>query len=86
MHFPNVDGEQIAIENTVHLTSDHVGAASQSGWALLEMHERLIDDEWIAALPNMARYARRPVSFVMYSGSGAHQLVQPITPGSSRGH
>jgi len=64
-HFPNVDGEQIAIENTVHLTSDHVGAASQSGWALLEMHERLIDDEWIAALPNMARYARRPVSFVM---------------------
>jgi SAM-dependent methyltransferase len=64
-HFPNTDGEQIAIENTVHLMSDHVAAAAGAGWWLVEMHERLIDHEWVAALPNMERYAHRPISFVM---------------------
>jgi len=64
-HFPTADGEQIAIENTVHLMSDHVRVAGRAGWVLVEMHERLIDPEWVAAQPNLERHANRPVSFVM---------------------
>jgi SAM-dependent methyltransferase len=64
-HFDRSDGQPVAIESHVHLLSDHVKAAHASGWALLEMDERVIDDAWLEKKPKWRRYAGQPVSFAM---------------------
>ncbi len=64
-HYNSASGEPIAIQSYVHLFSDHVQAAHAAGWTLREMHEGLIDDEWIAQKPKWAHYRNRPISFVM---------------------
>jgi hypothetical protein len=64
-HFDRASGESIAIETYVHLMSDHVSAALAVGLSLSEMHERLVDDRWIALKPRWAQYRNHPVSFVM---------------------
>lgn len=64
-HFNRASGEPATIECYVHLLSDHVRAALAAGWTLREMHEGLIDDEWIARKPKWAQYRNRPVSFTM---------------------
>ena len=58
-------GEPVAIESYVHLTSDHVRAAHAAGWSLLEMHEHLINSNWIAAKPKWEKYVNHPISFAM---------------------
>lgn len=62
-HYHRPDGRPVAIETHVHLLSDHVDAARQNGFGLLEMHEGAIDDEYVAAKPKWARYRGVPVSF-----------------------
>jgi SAM-dependent methyltransferase len=64
-HFNSASGEPVAIESHVHLISDHVQAALTAGWSLLEMHERLVDDEWLEKKPKWSQYRNRPVSFAM---------------------
>ena len=64
-HFNRSPGEPIAIQTYVHLLSDHVQAALAAGWSLLEMHEALIDDEWLAQKPKWGQYRNRPISFAM---------------------
>ncbi|HEY7349082.1 MAG TPA: class I SAM-dependent methyltransferase [Ktedonobacterales bacterium] len=64
-HFNRASGEPATIQTYVHLISDHVQAALASGWSLLEMHEGLIDEEWLAQKPKWGQYHNRPVSFVM---------------------
>lgn len=64
-HFKDAAGEPFAIENTVHRFTDHVSAARDTGWTLLELRERLIDREWIAAKPGFGRSANPPVSFAL---------------------
>ena len=64
-HFESASGEPVAIENYVHLFSDHVQAAHAADWSLVEMHERLIDDPWIARKPRWEKYRDHPVSFAM---------------------
>jgi SAM-dependent methyltransferase len=64
-HFDRSDGEPVAIESHVHLLSDHVKAAHQAGWTLIEMDEGVVDDAWLAKKPQWARYRLHPVSFVM---------------------
>ncbi len=46
----------------VHPISEHVAAARAAGWRLVEMHERLIDDRWIALKPKWARLRHHPIS------------------------
>jgi hypothetical protein len=55
----------MAIENFVHLISDHINVGRDTGFSLLEMHERLVDREWVAQRPRMARYMNHPISFAM---------------------
>jgi SAM-dependent methyltransferase len=62
-HFRSRDGESLAIENQVHLFSDHVEAARQAGWTLVELRERLVDEDWCHRTPGMVKYLHRPVSF-----------------------
>jgi SAM-dependent methyltransferase len=64
-HFDSATGEPVAIESYVHLFSDHVQAAHAAHWSLAEMHERLVDDQWIAKKPKWEKYRDRPVSFAM---------------------
>lgn len=64
-HFNRPTGEPATIECYVHLLSDHVQAALGAGWTLLEMHEGLIDGEWLAKKPKWTQYKNRPVSFAM---------------------
>ena len=64
-HFDRTTGESVTIQCYVHLFSDHVQAALKAGWSLREMHEGLINEEWIALKPHWSRYLNRPVSFAM---------------------
>lgn len=64
-HFNRASGEPATIETYVHLISDHVMAALAAGWSLREMHEGLIDEEWLAQKPKWSQYLHRPISFVM---------------------
>ncbi len=43
-HFDRANGQPVAIENHIHLFSDHAKAAFAAGYELVEMHEGLIDD------------------------------------------
>jgi SAM-dependent methyltransferase len=61
-HFDGPDGEPVAIATHVHLVSDQVEAALTAGWSLLEMRERLVDEDWIAVKPQWERHRGIPVS------------------------
>ena len=64
-HFDFASGEPVAIESHVHLFGDHVQAAHAASWSLMEMHERLVDDQWIVRKPRWEQYRDRPVSFAL---------------------
>jgi SAM-dependent methyltransferase len=59
------DDEPVTIRSFVHFFSDHVSAALAASFALVEMHERIVDDAWVAVKPKWAKYRDRPVSFAM---------------------
>ncbi|HJQ11403.1 MAG TPA: class I SAM-dependent methyltransferase [Gemmatimonadaceae bacterium] len=59
------DDEPVTIRSYVHFFSDHVSAALAAGFTLVEMHERIVDDAWIAAKPKWEKYRDRPTSFAM---------------------
>jgi SAM-dependent methyltransferase len=61
--FEQRTGEPATIEGYVHLFSEHVQAANACGWLLRELHERLIDEAWIAKRPRAAPRKGWPVSF-----------------------
>jgi SAM-dependent methyltransferase len=63
-HFDDAEsGEPLAIETHVHLLSDHVAAGLGAGLTLAALHERVVDDEFLAAKPKWERYRGHPVSF-----------------------
>jgi SAM-dependent methyltransferase len=62
-HVDRCDGEPIAIETYVHLPSDHMAAARSAGLVPVEMHEAVIDDEWITRKPKWEPYRGWPISF-----------------------
>jgi SAM-dependent methyltransferase len=62
-HFQNAAGEQVAIETHVHLLSEHATAALGAGWTLVEMKERLVDDDWLKVKPTWEEFRGHPLSF-----------------------
>lgn len=64
-HFKDRSGTNRAIQNHVHLLSDHFAAARRQGWTLVEMLERVVDDAWVAMAPSFQRHAGKPVTFAM---------------------
>lgn len=64
-HFDRADGQPVAIESHVHLTSDHVKAAHAAGWRLAEMEEGLVDEAWLAVKPKWRRFLNHPVSYAL---------------------
>jgi len=67
-HFQNASGEQVAIETHVHLMSEHATAALDAGWSLVEMKERLVDDDWVATKPSWDCFRGHPLSFAFVWG------------------
>jgi len=63
-HFQDADGQPVAIETYVHLLSEHMEAARETGFVATEMHEAVIDDEWISRKPKWDKYRDWPISFV----------------------
>ncbi len=64
-HYNRASGESVAVETYVHLFSDHVRAASAAGWTLRELHEGLIDDEFLVQKPKWDQNRNRPFSFAV---------------------
>jgi SAM-dependent methyltransferase len=64
-HFTGASGEPLAISTYVHLLSDHVTAGLETGWALAEMREGVIDDRWVALKPKWERFRHHPVSVAL---------------------
>lgn len=64
-HFHRASGEAVTIRSYVHLFEEHIAAATSAGWTLAEMHEGVVDDEWLARKPKWATYAHRPVSYAL---------------------
>jgi len=62
-HFDGADGDPVAIETYVHLHSEHVAAAKAVDLVATELHEGLIDDEWIRRKPKWEPYRDWPISF-----------------------
>jgi SAM-dependent methyltransferase len=62
-HFDDANGQPVAIETYVHLPSEHVQAAHAVGFVATEMHEALVDDEWIRLKPKWDKYRDWPISF-----------------------
>jgi SAM-dependent methyltransferase len=72
-HFDDADsGESLAIETHVHLLSDHVTAGLGAGLTVAGLHERIVDDEWVALKPKWERFRHHPISFAfVWSREGA---------------
>ncbi len=64
-HFHDRDREPVAIQNHVHLISDHVDAGLSLGLVLTEMRERIVDRGWVGRNPRWERHLHKPASFAM---------------------
>ncbi len=75
-HFDDAEsGESLAIETHVHLLSEHVAAGLGAGLALTGLHERVVDDEWVALKPKWERFRGHPISFaVVWASPGPDPL------------
>jgi SAM-dependent methyltransferase len=63
-HFDDAEsGESVAIETHVHLLGEHVAAARAAGLGLVELQERVVDDEWLELKPSWERFRGHPVSY-----------------------
>jgi ubiquinone/menaquinone biosynthesis C-methylase UbiE len=66
MFFDNANGESIAITNYIHLFSDHIQLAGKMGWRLQNMHERLVDSDFINAHPSYKKHEGYPISYLLH--------------------
>jgi hypothetical protein len=64
-HFDLTTGESVAIENTIHLLSDHVAAARRVGFQLVDLLERVVDEALVTRLPGWRRHLGMPASFAL---------------------
>ena len=83
-HFNQASGVPATIECYVHLLSDHVAAALDAGWTLQEMHEGLIDAEWLAAKPSGPSMPTGP-SVSRWSGGSRASAWSWVPGGRARG-
>lgn len=61
--FPTKDGRQLAIENYIHLISDHIRVATGIGFDLIDMTESLVTEEWAEQVPSFAKFIGQPIGF-----------------------
>jgi len=61
-HFEGARGP-VAVETHVHLFGEHFGAARGAGFVAEELHESVVDDEWIRLKPRWEAWRDWPISF-----------------------
>ena len=62
-HFPDpTTGENIAVVNHIHAFGQIFDASRTAGFALRDLRERFVDDEWITARPSYARHHGLPIT------------------------
>ena len=64
-HFTRSDGRDLAIQQFIHLTSDHVNAGTAAGLRLEQMEENVVDEAWVADNPKYQRHFGSPISFAL---------------------
>src|SRR5437763_5742961 len=70
-HFDRATGEPVAVETHVHLPGAHVAAARDAGFTVAELHEGLVDEEWIRRKPRWEAHRDWPGSFAwVWSSTG----------------
>lgn len=86
-HFDDGVRGPLAIETHVHLPSEHVAAGRGAGFDVVEMHEGLVDEEWIRKKPRWAQQRGWPVSFVWVwrARAGASPEPSPKKPSPENG-
>lgn len=62
-HFDHPTRGPLTIETHLHLFQDQVAAARAAGLRLVEIHESVVDDEWVELKPKWERWRGVPVSF-----------------------
>ena len=62
-HFDDPEGEPVAIETHLHLPSEHVKAARAAGLVPRELHEALVDDDFVRLKPGWAAHRGLPFSY-----------------------
>jgi len=62
-HFPDPKtGENIAVVNHIHAFGQIFDAGRAAGFALRDLRERFVDDEWITAHPSYQRHHGLPIT------------------------
>lgn len=62
-HFDHPTRGNVAVETNIHLFSDHMRCGNRAGLTQVEMHERLVDEEWLRLKPKWATHQDWPISF-----------------------
>jgi SAM-dependent methyltransferase len=62
-HFEDPARGPVAIETHIHLPSEHVAAAAAAGFGASELHEAVVDDEFVRRKPGWAAYRGVPFSY-----------------------
>jgi SAM-dependent methyltransferase len=69
-HFDVPGRGPVAMETHVHLPSEHVAAASGAGFTACEMHEALVDDDFVLRKPRWQPYRDWPFSYAWVWAAG----------------
>jgi SAM-dependent methyltransferase len=78
-HYTSAAGEPVAIATHVHLLSEHVGVALETGWTLAEMREQVIDDGWVRLKPKWERFRGHPIAAAFVWRKPARARRAPVT-------
>lgn len=63
-HFDNDKGESLAINNYVHLISDHFESGKQAGLELVELKENVVTEDWVKKSANLKKHLGKPMSLM----------------------
>jgi SAM-dependent methyltransferase len=61
--FPDVDGNMVAIENTIHLLRDHTRVAREVGFRFEAFDESLVTQAWLDQGLALTEYRDHPIGF-----------------------
>lgn len=64
-HFHRPGGEAVTIETYLHLFGEHFAQGRESGLALVDVEECVIDEDWLLAKPKWRPFLGWPASFAL---------------------
>ncbi|QIS09117.1 class I SAM-dependent DNA methyltransferase [Nocardia arthritidis] len=64
-HYTARSGEPVAISTHLHLISEHLTAAMDSGWTLTEIAENVVEESWLTRKPKWGELLGQPFSMAL---------------------